>query len=698
MKRHISLLLALVMVLSLAANFAFAAEQEEIVILHTNDVHGRAVENEKAKPPVAGYAKIKAYKDSINKDGNVILLDGGDTFHGTTFATISRGESIVKLMNELGYAAQVPGNHDYNYGYDRLVELSKIAKYPILASNVVRESGKRDLQENTVVDVNGVKVGIFGLSTPETLYKSSPKNTKGVKFLDLKATAEDQVKKLKDQGATVIVAVTHLGIDESTKPEERSTYIAQNVKGIDVIVDGHSHTLLPDGKRVGDTIIVQTGGNGQGLGQLTLKLKDKKVVSASAKVLLFEDLKSVEPDKKVLEIIKEVEEKNKPYLDKVLGTTAVELNGEREANRTSETNLGNLITDAILAETKAECAITNGGGIRATIKKGEVKRQDIITSFPFTNYPVTLKVTGEEIIQALENGVKGAPEPAGCFPQVAGMTFKYDDKQPEGKRVFDLKIQGQPVDLKKEYILATNDFMAAGGDGYKVFEGKKPLKEFKLLSEVLEDYFATHKDVKAEVEKRIVREAKGEEKPGFTDVEGHWAKDYINYVVEKGYFTGLSATKFGPNADITRAMLVTVLGRYEKVDTKAYTKVSFSDSKEGAYYAPYVEWAKTEGIVKGYEDGTFKPDKEISRAEMAAIISRFLTEYKKVEVKGEVEKFTDEAMLPEWAKTDIYNVAKLGVITGFNNNGKAGKFFDPTGTSLRSQLAAIMYRMDTFVK
>lgn len=702
MKKKLSLLLALLMMMTTVfTSLPVAAEEakttkHEIVILHTNDVHARVKADEREK--AIGYGKIKTYKDELVKEGKtVLMLDAGDTLHGTTFATISRGDSIVKLLNEVGYDYMVPGNHDFNYGYQRLVELTGKGNFKTLASNVVTEQGKRDFLENDIKEVDGVKIGFFGLSTPETYYKSHPSNTKGIVIAEPIEVAKQQVAALKAKGADFIVAIGHLGIDESTKETERSEGVIKAVPGIDLFIDGHSHTALPEGKVIGSTLLAQTGSYTNNLGKITLTFDGNKIENKKAELISYEAMSLVKPDEKIEAIEKEVDEANKPFLEKIVGKTLVDLEGRREYNRKEETNLGNLVTDAMREVSKADIAITNGGGIRATIEKGDVTMGEVLTAFPFTNFTVTVDLTGKEVIQALENGVKAAPELAGAFCQVSGLTFKYDDTAKAGERVFDVMVAGKPIDLEKTYKVATNDFIAGGGDQYDVFKGKTETGQYELLSETLAKYIAAKKEVNPQVEGRITvakKDAKAEEK-GFEDIKGMWAEEFIKYSVEKGYFSGLTKTKFGPNNSVTRAMVVAVLGRYENAE-KTEEKVEFSDVTGTEYYAPYLKWAKDNKIVAGYEDGTFKPNKEITRAELASIMTRYLRDYKKMEVKGEAPEFTDDAKLPAWAKTDIYDCVKLGIIKGFKDKDKndGTMFYDPTGYASRAQLATIFYNLD----
>lgn len=485
-KKGISLILSLALTLGFAtySTQVFADDAKTITIIHTNDVHGRAEGDEKE---LIGYAKLKTFFDEQkSKNPNTVLVDAGDTVHGTIFANISEGKNMVNLMNEIGYLVSVPGNHDFNFGYEKLVDFSKQAEYDLLCANVVTKEGKNDFKPNMIKDIDGVKIGFFGLATPETRFKSSPKNTEDVEFLDYIEVAKEQVKELNQKGADLIVAVTHLGIDESSI--ERSDILAEQVEGIDLIVDGHSHTLLKEGKKVKNTLIVQAGEYLKNIGVVNVEVKDGIVEDIKANVVTFDDAKKIKADEKITSEIKKFADENKPFLDKKVGSTETELVGVREKVRTGETNLGDLITDAMKDSTSADLAITNGGGIRASMKQGDIKMGDVLTSFPFTNFVVGLEVKGDVVKKALEHGVDKAPEPAGKFPHVSGVTFVYDTEKPAGERVSDIMVNGQELDNDKTYKLATNDFLAIGGDDYKMFKGQKKFAENALLSDVLVEF------------------------------------------------------------------------------------------------------------------------------------------------------------------------------------------------------------------
>lgn len=689
-KRILGLFMAFLLVFTFIAftdNTVFAADQKVITILHTNDVHGNAKED--AKGGKLGYAKLKTFVES--KGENVILLDAGDVLHGTTFATISEGKSMIELMNLVGYDAMVPGNHDYNYGSAKLKELSRLAKFPVLQANVVDKNGSFTLQANTIIEVDGVKVGIFGLATPETRTKSNPLNTQGLGFSNYIEAARVQVSDLKAKGANVIVALVHLGLDEASI--ERSDLLAKALPEINVIIDGHSHTVLENGKLENGVLIAQTGDHLKNVGEVTLVVENGKLSAKSAKLNSYDSLKGLKENPEILAKIAEVEEANKPFLEKVIGKTTVELDGLRENVRSKETNLGNLITDAMLKATGADVAITNGGGIRASIPAGDITMGYVLTSFPFTNYPVVLELTGAKILEALEFGLDASPEVVGKFPQVAGMTFKYDPKQAPGSRVFDLMVGKEAIDLNKTYKLVTNDFMAIGGDGYNMFKGAKKLSEHPLLSEVLADYIAKMGVISPKVEGRIlVADKPAAKKNVFADVKGHWAEKYILSVVEKGIFKGTSETTFEPNANITRAMLVTTLHRLEKTP-KATKAAGFNDVEAGKWYADAVAWASEKELVKGYEDNSFKPNQEVTREEMAAIISRYLN-YKAVPILTIMPPdFADEAEISKWASSSV-DVMQITKIMG----GKPGNLFDPKGKATRAELAKVMFEINNLIK
>lgn len=471
-----------------------------ISIVHVNDTHGRIEENEKNGE--LGFAKLKTYFDNRNSNNNALLLNAGDVVHGTTFATISRGDSVIDVMNQMGFDAMTAGNHDFNYGYQRLVELNNRANFPILASNVINQDGSHIIDSDKIIEIDGVKVGIFGLATEETKTKSSPANTEGLTFANSIETAQNEVNNLRNQGAQIIICLSHLGEDKESK--ETSTMIAENVEGIDLIIDGHSHTELQNGRYVGNTLIAQAKAHGYFIGDVTLLLdKDNKIVSKSASLKPYARMKHLYANKETLAQIEAVSNEYKKVLDQNVGQTSVDLEGARNMVRTRETNLGNYITDAMIKATSADVAITNGGGIRDSISAGNITKGDVLTVFPFTNFAVTLEVPGSVIKEALEHGLTDAPNSAGKFPQIGGMMVKYDSTRQAGDRVTEITIAGEAIDPNKNYNLVTNDFMSIGGDGYEMFKPYQRTGEYELISEIFENAIRNDGEINPQIDNRM---------------------------------------------------------------------------------------------------------------------------------------------------------------------------------------------------
>ncbi len=478
-------LLSLILVLAVVFSFgSFAAETgTNITIVHINDTHAKIAEG---KYDGMGFAKVAEKVNAVRAENpNTLLLDGGDVLHGTTFATLEKGASVLKLMNAMKYDAMVAGNHDFNYGQERLLELSNDANFPILGANVIKEDGSALLDQYVIKEFDGVKVAIFGISSPETAYKTHPDNVKGITFVDPIESAKAMVKEL-DGKADVLIALAHIGLDDETIV--KSSDIANAVPELDIIIDGHSHSDLSEGLLVNGVLIAQTGEYTKNVGIIDLTVMDGKVTSKVASHYTKEDAAEKEGDAEVTALIDEIKAEQVKITSVVLSNTKTVLDGERGQVRTGETNLGNLIADAMIKESGADIALTNGGGIRSSIQVGDITKGDVITVLPFGNYIVTKEVTGADVVAAIENGIDSYPGAKGAFPHVSGMAYAFDANLPAGSRVTSLVINGLPVDMDKTYVLATNNFMAAGGDGYKMFADYPIKGEFAALDEALIDY------------------------------------------------------------------------------------------------------------------------------------------------------------------------------------------------------------------
>jgi 2',3'-cyclic-nucleotide 2'-phosphodiesterase / 3'-nucleotidase / 5'-nucleotidase len=450
---------------------------KEINIFHTNDTHGRV----KAGDGM-GFAKISTLVSTYKAiNPNALLLDIGDTFHGVNFATLSKGASVVRVMNTMKYDAMAPGNHDFNYGQARLTELDTLADFPVLAANVKKADGTYYLTPYVIKTIDGVKVALFGLATPETLYKTNPLNVAGLTFEDPIVSAKAIVAELAGK-ADVIVAMAHLGIEG----DDTSRALAAAVPQIDVILDGHSHSIVNE--VVNGVLIAQTGYYDKGLGITTLIMKDGALNKKGTALYTMNDAKNVTEDAAVKAIVTEVDAEVTALTAVVIGTSPVLLDGERPSVRTKPTNLANLITAAILDKTGADVAITNGGGIRASIKAGTVTKGDVLTVLPFGNYVVVKELKGSDILAALELGFSIYPEALGGYAQTAGLTIKFDSSKVKGSRIVEVKVAGVLLDPAKTYKVATNDFMAVGGDNYTMLKNGPTVGEYPALDEIVIEY------------------------------------------------------------------------------------------------------------------------------------------------------------------------------------------------------------------
>ena len=462
-------------------------EEQTVTILHTNDVHGHGTDLAKdAENGIINYSVYKTVIDEFKAQGNTIVLDAGDVLHGTNFATLSEGQSMIDVMNAVGVQAMTPGNHDFNFGADRLIELAQSANFPILAGNIVRADGTKPFTSETIIDAGGIKVGVFGLATPETKTKSSPINTEGLTFIDTVDSARASIDKLKADGAQVIVFLSHLGTDLAS--DIRTQTVLDQITDIDVVIDGHSHSKYENGITHNGTFISSTGDWLKNIGATTITLTDGVVSNISAKLIPFADTTSYVADSEVVALLESKTADNDVILGEVLGETTTNLDGERANVRTKETNLANLITDAMLKDSGADLVITNGDGIRASIEAGQITRGNVLEVLPFGNQMTVIKVTGQDILDALNFGTDAAPNAAGKFPQVAGVTYTLDIENGKSLGVRDVMIGDQPLDLAKMYNLATNDFMAIGGDGYTMFEGKEQVLLHGLLMDTAANY------------------------------------------------------------------------------------------------------------------------------------------------------------------------------------------------------------------
>lgn len=702
MRKFLSVLLAMAMVLSLTVT-GFAIEDTattrepevmteeatmagKTVILHTNDVHGA----------VDGYAYIAQLKaDYEAKGAEVILVDAGDYSQGKTYVSVTKGADAVTMMNAAGYDVVTLGNHEFDYGYAQLKENMSKAKFKVVCADVFNENGTPIFDASyTYTTKSGVKVGFFGMETPETQTKANPALIKGLTFATGDAftkAAADQVAALKD--ADVVICLAHLGIDAESAPY-RSTDLYAAVKGIDFIIDGHSHTVMTKGEK-GEPI-QSTGTAFANIGVIVIDNATKKIESNS----LFEIKEDTAKDATVAAAAKTIVDRVDAEYDVVFAKSEVTLNGAKapNGNRDSETNNGDLITDAMLwkvmqnkegltVDADHVVAITNGGGIRAAIEPGDVTKKDINTVLPFGNTVVTIYITGEELLEVLEASTYSLP--VGGFPQVAGINYTistavaYDanaETYPAStyygpksiNRVTINSINGKEFKADDTYAVVTNDFSAAGGDTYYAFKAAAAKFDTGIpLDEAVMEYVT--KELKGVIGTQYAAPQGRILLNPFKDVKvSSWFGKYVIDLYNDGIINGTSATTYAPNDTLTWAAALKLL------------LVSHGDLK--AADATGADWSKNT-IAKAAELGLVAADldgaKAISRLEFCQVAAKL---NKLAESKTE-SKFTD--------CTDGYVMALVDakVISGMTETT-----FEPAASLTRAQIAKILYQLTLIEK
>ncbi|WP_237562934.1 5'-nucleotidase C-terminal domain-containing protein [Bacillus dakarensis] len=515
-----------------------------LTIMHTNDTHAHL--DNVAK-------RVTAVKNVRAEKPNALLVDAGDVFSGTLYFNEFRAQADLEFMNLMGYDLMTFGNHEFDLGtneggHQPLADFIKGASFPFVSANVDFSSDAlfKDINQGDLIteqpedgniykgiikEIDGEKVGIFGLTTEETVAISSPEQVAFENYLE---EAEEAVAAFEEAGIDKIVAVTHIGYDDNAAVDN-DLELAMQIDGIDVIVGGHSHTKLDEavwveedesGEAKEPTIIVQASQYGDYLGTVDVEFDENGVVvGAAAELIKVDDLEEdAEAAEKLLQYSTKIDEV------KNTETGAVAVNalenprqgeGQTVSVRSNETPLGNLITDGMLDKAKqfnpdTVIAVQNGGGIRAAIDAGPITLGDVLTTLPFGNTLATMELTGAELVAALEHSVSQAPAESGGFLHVAGMKFTYDSSKPAGERVVSVEVEEEEgvitaLDEEKTYVIATNAFTAKGGDGFDMFA--KAYDEGRVTDlgfadwENLRDYVAQLETVEPTVEGRIVDEA-----------------------------------------------------------------------------------------------------------------------------------------------------------------------------------------------
>ncbi|MGB5217770.1 MAG: bifunctional UDP-sugar hydrolase/5'-nucleotidase [Smithella sp.] len=485
-----------------------SAQPVDLRILYLNDFHGFAEPYQTAgnQEQLGGIAFLAAEANRLRQERSALFLSAGDMIQGNPWTNLFEGKSTIEIMNLMEFSAMVTGNHEFDYGQDVLQKRIQEARFPVLAANI---QGVTGIKPYVINEIAGLKVAIIGLITEETPVTTHPRNVKGLKFLPAAEIAKRTIDELRNKSDLVIV-LSHLGLPADVQ-------LAKAVQGIDLIVGGHSHTRVEKPIKIENTLIVQAWEHAKVLGILDLTIQDKKIIHYAGQLSVIQPDKN-KADPLILEIVNRYQKQTDVMLNEVIGETRVDLEGK--GSRFQETNLGNLIADILREETKADLAMINGGGIRSDILKGNIRMKDIFSALPFTNHPVVLKVSGQEIKDIFEYGVSDPDQTGGRFPQVSGIIVSFNPAHPGGQKVIDIKIGNRPLRTDAYYTLTTNDFLAAGGDGYTVFkkimesrdDGSTQSSRVILfdsgreIRDMVIDFIKAKKRVSAKVEGRIQKE------------------------------------------------------------------------------------------------------------------------------------------------------------------------------------------------
>ena len=729
-KKLLAVLLVLCMIFTLTCT-ALAVEGDasmagKTVILHSNDVHGN----------LEGYAKMAALRDEYaSKGAEVILADCGDFIQGTTYVSLSKGANAVKMMNEVGYDVATFGNHEFDFGYENLMNILQDAKFKVICGDVMKD-GKTIVDGTLIIEKGGVKVGFFGLETPETYTKVNPGLIQGLSFLqkeELYKCAQSMVDQLKADGADVIVGLVHLGMDAESAGNQ-SKDVMEHVTGIDMLLDGHSHTVMTPGVAEFKTGVDEEGNDvtvANPCPDLPIQSTGTKfayigvvVIDGASKKIESQTLVSTAdiPDNEaVLAKAKELEKAVDDEYGAAFAKSDVDLNGAKApGNRTEETNLGDLICDAMLwtvlkdaSELKVPVenvvALTNGGGIRAPIAKGDVTMKDINTVLPFGNTVAVVYVTGAELLEALEASLAFVPDAVGGFPQTAGMQitvnidepFNQGDQYPGSTyyapktidRTIIESVNGYAFDPDATYAVVTNNFCAAGGDTYYAFKAASdqfdtsiPLDE-ALVSYIQEVLGGVIGEQYAEPQGRMfigtaeelaIRNMEMVDEALVNFVEGN--KDAYTPETLKAFEDAQAAfEKAEGTADKGKAL---------KAVQEAAQKLAFKDSSfkdvnaEKDWFAPAVKAANALGLMKGTDKDVFDPAIPMNRAMVATVLYRMAGE---PSVEGMTCPFTD--LTQDWYKNAVIWCSNAGV-----TNGKTETTFCPNDPITREQMATMMVR------
>lgn len=458
----------------------------KVTLIHVNDIHGNAEETDSA----IGYNTIAGFAEQMrSEDPNVIFVDAGDVFQGSPMAAFDKGESLVPVLNTVGFDVMVPGNSEYFLGEEQLTKLKDGLNYPMVVSNMLKEDGTPFADGYTILELEGgIKAGIIGVTTPGN------SGTTNFTFTDPIESAKKLVAELEPQ-VDLLIALSHLGDAEAD--EFTSDRLAKEVGEFDIIVDAHSHTVLEEGKVINDVLIVQTGEYSNNIGVVELQFEKGILNSSSAKLIGKEDAASLPKKADTVAAMETLVSKAEAYFGEKVGKTSVDLVGTRDLIRTGETNMGNLFTDAMRAKAGTEVAMAVAGVIGGEIPPGDITREDILSIARISAEFYSMKVPGSAIVELINANLVAYPEPSGSFLQVSGISFKFDATE---KKAYDVMVGDAPLEEDTLYTIALLDGLCAE----PMMVGHETLGYEGYTDAAIEEYIVANSPISPKVEDRIV--------------------------------------------------------------------------------------------------------------------------------------------------------------------------------------------------
>ncbi|WP_126425397.1 5'-nucleotidase C-terminal domain-containing protein [Brevibacillus marinus] len=468
-----------------------------ITVLATSDIHAHLQPYKPggAEYEIGGLARMgRIIEETRKRQPNTLLVDAGDAPYNTNIGNLFAGASTIDVMNQMKYDAMVLGNHDFDFPVHVLERNARNAVFPFLSANTLYQNQQPDfLRSSMVKEVGGVKVGIIGVTDDDSNYYTHPKNVEGISFKNHFQAAQEALDEVKDE-ADIVIALAHLHGDNPVLPEK--------VKGIDLVIGG-GQDVVDFPKIIEGAWLISPGKHAEVLNQINIQMFKGEMVGVNFAHIFITDNLPEEPA--IAAVIDEYAEKLDDKMKQVIGSTEVVLDGERQTVRLKESNLGNAIADSLRELTGADVALQNGGGIRASIDKGEITLEEIYAALPFDNTVVMVEASGQTIWDALEHSVASYPAAAGSFLQVSGLTYTFDAAKAPGQRIVEVTIGGEPIDKQKIYKVAANDFLTGGGDKFTMLqdETKLLLKTKHYLRDAFTEYLQTHKTISPDLEGRI---------------------------------------------------------------------------------------------------------------------------------------------------------------------------------------------------